>query len=134
MENFTLERFGDVPVTFIGEILAEAGSRTSNGATQNRWHELTIYQTQAGNYVAHVLFRSCWQGERDRSTVFVSRTAEELRGDLVNYDPCSEWQGYPEQQHYRERNERLRQQIKDAYKAAVSQLFTRAHGFAEPIE
>lgn len=56
----------NVAVSFLGEKIAEASSRTETGKSAQRWSEIAIYREDAGTYVAHEIGRSAIAGEVDR--------------------------------------------------------------------
>lgn len=82
MEQFTLERDGQPPVTFVGEMLGHASSHT---AGKPRWFEVGIYRTEQGRYVVHGLGASDILGESDRGWVQVVDTADEVVGALYRH-------------------------------------------------
>jgi len=71
-QRIRLERDGDIPLSFSGELIGEASNRTIRGDRQNRWTEVEIYRTAKANWVAHIIGRSCWDGEVDRHSVVVA--------------------------------------------------------------
>lgn len=48
-----------------------ASGRWANGKEQNRYVELTLWQTKGGSFVCQRWYRTLWQGERDAFTVAV---------------------------------------------------------------
>lgn len=66
MQQHTIERDGERPLRFTGELVAADDSHEHSGPASNRWIELRLYRTKAGKFVAQRVGRTCWQGERDR--------------------------------------------------------------------
>lgn len=56
----------NVAVSFCGEKIAEASSRTETGKSAQRWSEIAIYRDDTGTYVAQEIGRSAITGEVDR--------------------------------------------------------------------
>lgn len=63
MEEFTLERDGQPPLSFQGSRLGHASSRAPG---KSRWFEVGIYRTASGRYVVHGLGASEVPGETTR--------------------------------------------------------------------
>lgn len=76
MNPYIIERDGLKDLRFGGVIIAEANNRWLAGRQQNRWHELTLYRTAAGNYVLHELYITQWQGELCASNAYVYDNAD----------------------------------------------------------
>jgi uncharacterized protein (DUF1786 family) len=96
MTEFTLTRTGDRPLTFAGEVVAEASSHVpvNGGPLQNRWHEVAVYRAGTGALVAAVTFRSRWQGEFDHHTATALPAADDLVAFLTaEYQPLMWGQG-----------------------------------------
>lgn len=134
-DKFTLNRTGQAPLAFTGELLAKASNRSPHGPLQNRWHEITVYRTAAGKLVAAVGFRTIWQGERDTDTVYVADSDAALVDALTKeFDPSAGWSGHPLGAHDAERkNAQLRTSIVGAYAELVSDVLSEL-GIAEEIE
>ena len=82
METVTLERTGDVPLTFEGEVVSEGDTSFIRGQRQNRWYELTLYRTKGGKWVLATVYRSQWQQEHDARAAQVYATAQEVVDEL----------------------------------------------------
>jgi hypothetical protein len=133
VEDYKLTRTGLPPLAFTGTLVAEASSKSHQGPLQNRWHEVAVYQTKGGKWVGVVTFRTVWQGENDRHTAQVADSADELVDLLTNYDPTGEWEGYPDNPHYAEKQARTQVAVTDGYKRAVSEVFADIGEVAEVI-
>ncbi len=133
MEEFKLTRTGKPPLAFTGELLAESSSKQHQGPLQNRWHELAVYRTAGGKFVAAVTFRTVWQGESDRHTAEHADTPAELVDALTMYDPTGEWDGYPDTPHYAEKQARIQVAVTDGYRRALSEVFAGVEGAEERI-
>lgn len=80
--RFTLQRPGDVDLTFEGELLAEESSFEEGN---DYWTEVRIYRTSTGRYVAEQKGKSA-KGEPDRGTVRVVAHADQLRKALMRHN------------------------------------------------
>lgn len=134
-EEFTLPRHGAPPLKFKGEKLSEQDSKSHQGPRQNRWHELALYRTDGGKLVAAVGFKTIWQREEDRETVFVCDNEKALIDSLQHdFDPHAGWQGHPHGVHDGERkNALIAEAVCGGYAQAVADLLASA-GIVEPIE
>lgn len=74
---------GDRQVEFTGELI---GSANSDKVGKQRWSEICIYRTTAGNYVVHGVGRSRIQGEVDKQWVQVCELPECVIEKLHMYD------------------------------------------------
>lgn len=133
MGEFKLTRTGLPPMAFSGEKLSEADSKQHQGPLQNRWHELAVYRTTGGKWVGAITFRTIWHGEHDRHTAEVADTPAELGRLLTDYDPTGEWEGYPGQPHYAEKQARTQAAVTDGYRRAVSDVFADIDDVAERL-
>lgn len=86
MKTYTLNRDGDRNVRFTGEKLAAVTSKDYNS---NRWTEIDIYRTAKGKLVAHIVYRTQWQGENDRSSVVICDSEDTLVESLRD-DYCGQ--------------------------------------------
>ena len=81
----TITRTGEPPLRFTGIEIGSGDTKIDGGNRANRWTEVTIYITKGGKYVAHVGYRTCWQGEHDtdnaRSFATPIELVEWLRSD-----------------------------------------------------
>lgn len=135
MTDFLIERTGQLALQFDGAVIAEESSHiaVNGGPLQNRWHELTLYQTRGDQLVLAVAYRSRWQGEHDHHSAEVTSRAGAITALTKHYDPLAWYGGYPEGAHYAEKDRRQREAIRLGYERAVSRLMHAAH-FAEPVE
>lgn len=142
LENFTMPRTGDRPLTFAGELIASADGRRQGGKEANRWHELAVYRTARGNWIAAISYRTCWQGELDESlaqhvTVAPSdpplkeqEIGEAIAAFFRHYDPTGAVKGYPDGAAYSEKQHKLLADIRFRYQSLVSELLAN---FAEEV-
>ena len=72
--------------TFTGTLVAHASSR---GNHQPRWAEISIYKTEAGQYVVAGVGRSVIEGETSRCWAHVIETAPGVVAALYQYDEDS---------------------------------------------
>lgn len=78
--TFTLERTGDLPLTFTGEQLTHAAPGEDFRERWLRWFELSVYRTKGGKYVCAMEYHTSYKNE---SSIF---QAEIIDGD----DPAEE--------------------------------------------
>jgi hypothetical protein len=122
METITLQRTGDRPLQFSGEELAGASSHRHDGACNTRWHELTLYRTEAGQYVLHVGYRTRWQGEHDHDAVFTHATPEGVVEEIRSTLPTEHLVGFPPGAQYAGKQARIEHAIGAGYLAAATQV------------
>jgi hypothetical protein len=122
MTEYTLTRTGLRPITFTGELIAEADSEITGGKDHNRWHELALYRTAAGTYLAHVGYRTHWQGELDHDEVEELPDADALEGFLDSVDPCEHMAEMPGGEQF-DRKRQFRQDLLNRnFRHAISEL------------
>ena len=76
-ETVKLVRDGKRALEFEGELIAEDDNHSHEGPTQNRWTEVSVYQTKGGKIVVGVAHISQWQGETDCYSAEVFASIEE---------------------------------------------------------
>lgn len=84
MQTYELERDGDVPVRFTGELVSWASSRS--GQTQKRWQELELYKTSGGAYVFNRVGYSDHPGEVDYHFVVSDHAPREIVKAMYHVD------------------------------------------------
>lgn len=129
-----LKRSGQAPLAFQGELLAEADGQMVSGKDQNRWHEVSVYRTEGGKYVAAVAYRTRWQGELDRDFAEVVGQAEAVAAVLREYSPTEYVQGYPAGDAYAERQARLFRDLRQRYDALVTEVLESDEDFTEQVD
>lgn len=83
MEKYTLKRSGKRPITFVGEVIASAGT-SSNEANPDYSgqtgisHSANVYRTDSGKFVLEYVVFSQWVGQDDQYYVHVADTVEEI--------------------------------------------------------
>jgi len=122
LEEFTIERTGQAPLTFVGTILTESSGARVQDQEQNRWHDIAIYRTKAGRYVVFVEYRSTWKAEIGRCEVAIFDNPKDVVRGLQNYDCTSYVAGFPPLEAYRERQERLLKDIQSRFEDQVSEV------------
>ena len=125
IEKITLERTGQAPLTFHGYLVSESIGHLLQGKEQNRWHDIAIYRTKAGNYIGYVEYHSTWKTEVGRCEVAVFDSPDALSKGLKDYDCTSYVCGFPPLEQYRERQERLLKDIQSRFEDQVSEVLDR---------
>lgn len=128
-----IPRTGNVPLAFTGRLLARAGSGRENGRDLTRWHELAVYETSGGQFVAHREWNTRYEGEPCVSEADVFASLEGAVNFLRDCDPCQYLRGFPRGEHYREKQRRLEDEIRLRYLALVGEVLERA-GAEEVVE
>lgn len=85
VRDYKLERTGDAPVKFTGELIAEGSSEQDSGPHSHTWHEIEIYETQAGKWIGHICYIAGSAVRHDEYMVIVADSQEELRQQLLQY-------------------------------------------------
>lgn len=119
MDNITLPRTGNRPVTFPGEELAAAHSGDHDA---NRWHELTLYRHADGRYILAVAYHTQWQGEHDHAAVYVAGDADDLAAQTQHIDPMEHVMGFPPGKQFDERRERLEKDLRTRFAVALGEI------------
>lgn len=130
--DYSLPRTGQALLTFTGYLLAEAGEGRLNGRDLTRWHTLALYQTAAGEYVAHISYTTRYQGEAGWDGARTFATATEVAAWLAQHDPTEYVRGFPDGDAYAKKQERLLREIRTQYQGAVSELLAQVPAASEP--
>lgn len=129
MKKYVLPCNGQAPVIFTGEIIAESLGKNFNvreetSTSQQRWHDLRIYRTEAGNYILEIEYHSAWDGE-----IPVQRFAQQGKPDeiirmLSLYNCQTPVQGFPSLMQYEKRQAGLLKWITLMYQSQVKELLS----------
>lgn len=134
MEEFTLERSGQVPITFRGrQIACRDGERNRHAQEMSRYHDLAIYQTTRGRYLVQIQWRTRYQGEEGHDYVAVCDSLSEVAEELAGWNPLARLRGYPEGPHYVNKQARLEADVTARWAAQVSEVLAEI-GASEEVE
>jgi len=133
MDKIKLTRTGKTPLEFSGEQIAEASTKWAAGKEQNRWHEITVYRTKGGKYVAHVEYCTQWQGELGHSEAEPVDSLEAVAYFLQDYIPAAHVQGFPDRDEFRERQANLLNWLQRRWDDAVGEILAKL-GATETVE
>ena len=122
MQSYQLERTGNRPVTFTGELIAESSTHSTDGPASNRWWNLSLYKTESEKFALHIEYQTQWQGEHGRSDVSFRNSPEGLMKQLYLIEPEDAVIGYPLGQQYEDKQARLELILRQAWDKAVSEL------------
>lgn len=122
MDKITLPRTGDRPLTFTGKLLSEASSHKHNGPCQNRYWELALYRTESGKFVAHIHYKTQWQGENDTDTVLHAEDATDLAAQIKSHNFLSGCYGFP--RGHEDRQRQLEASLTACWQQAISELLS----------
>lgn len=134
IQLYSLNRTGKAPLVFRGELVAKVSGERVGSVTHNRWHELAIYRTVAGSSIVQINYRTTWQNEMSLdSAEWLSLEPDQKDNPwpnigrlLSHYQPTADVAGYPPTEHYREKQQRLLQEIRQRYDVLVSELLAKA--------
>ena len=115
-----LNRTGDRPLEFEGELISRADTRIVAGKEHNRWHELAIYRIDSGQLVAFVGYRTKWKGEVDRDDIHICKGPAEALEFFRFADTLIGFLGYPPGEQFKEKQARTERELTQRYDAAVS--------------
>ena len=76
--TYKINRTGERPLRFKGELIGEGGGKWHNGREQTRWTEIEIYRTTGGNLVGVNAYVTLWQGESGTTDARVCKSEAEL--------------------------------------------------------
>jgi hypothetical protein len=107
MAKFLIQRTGDAPLKFEGELIAESDGKYAAGNDQNRWHNLRLYRTSKGNIVAECEYLTCWQGELGHQEAAALGSVAEAIEWFKGIIPATYVQGFPDKPEYQERQANL---------------------------
>jgi hypothetical protein len=135
MESITVPRTGDLPLAFEGQVIASAGSRLVRGQERNRWHEIELYRTAGGKFVAAIHCRTIWQGEQDHDCAAVLDGPPGIAEYLRTWIPASVIRGYPPGVGYEEKQQRMLATVEADYQSLISEVLAAAGPeFVERVE
>ena len=135
-----LKRTGDVPLSFNGQLVAEADSGRVHDRT--RWFEAKLYRTTTGRLILAIGYRSRWDGDNDRDVCLViDREAaaeggayESLQEAIQGFAPEACPAPYPAGQSYIPKQERLDRDVRVAYERAIAGLLEAVEESGVEIE
>jgi hypothetical protein len=61
MPEYRIRRNGQQYLVFSGHVVAEVSDRFRHGQEQDRWTDIRVYRTDAGDYVVEQVMRTLWQ-------------------------------------------------------------------------
>lgn len=131
MEKYKLERTGLPPLSFEGQLLAEAEGQRRN---ENRWHEIRAYQTKGGRYVLEIVYRTQWQGETDHHWVIDAESPKALTEGVKEYNPVMYALGFPPGKQFEEKQQRMIAGLRMSLAVRISAVFRQIPGAEEVIE
>ncbi|MEQ9408640.1 MAG: hypothetical protein RIK87_12970 [Fuerstiella sp.] len=88
MQTFALNRTGLPDLTFTGELLATVTGDDPDGMTEGRYHSISTYRTDDGQYVVCIECHSPFDSEMSDSIAEAVDTVEEIEATLSLYDPA----------------------------------------------
>jgi hypothetical protein len=122
MSTYILERTGQRPLKFEGQMLATADGA---GPDHNRWNELGLYTTERGAWLLYIQFHTQRPGELGHSEVIECEDLAAVEAELLAYDPCDHVRGFPAYPQFAERQKALFFDVRSRYQALVSELLAQ---------
>jgi len=134
MEEYTIGIDGALPLSFQGNLIADATS-CLNSHESTRWHEIRIYKSKSGSLVGEIVFDTKWEHEASRSwaKVFGEHKGAELAAWFRAHDPTEDCFGFPAGEVYREKQARLQRDLRMRYAKAVGEALLKS-GLTERVE
>jgi hypothetical protein len=87
MAEYRIRRNGQQYLVFSGHVVAEASDRFRHGQEQDRWTDIRVYRTDAGDYVVEQVMRTLWQkGDAVWYQADLCPTPQEVYRALVGVD------------------------------------------------
>jgi len=134
MQEYTLARTGERPLEFTGTLLVEEKSpayrrheNRKSEKTRCHWFEVAIYRTKGGKFVLRTAYRFSGPANREEPQDFVQvYTSEtEMLDDLNAFDPTRCVGGFPEGEHWEEKQRTLMESIEHDYTLLVEKVETK---------
>ena len=134
MQQFSLTRTGLPPLRFLGERVASSEGGRVGTRDQTRWHDVSIFQAATG-WVGEVVFRTRWDGESDRHTVYVCATPSEVAAALAAHEVPASGIGFPVGSVYADKQQAMLADLRARLAAQVSEVLADAGDeFAEDLD
>lgn len=94
-KQIVLVRNGDRNLRFQGKEIASASTWKHYGPDQNRFTNLTVYQTKGGKYVLRNEYVTRWQGENGTSQADIYESIEDLMDSVIGNEEYLTEDGKP---------------------------------------
>jgi hypothetical protein len=133
METITLQRSGKGPLQFNGELVARSEGERQAHREHARYHDVAIYRTEGGSFVLWISYVTKWAGEVGHTTAEVIQDEQEMLTAFDKYDPTAHVVGFPPHENFREKQERLLDDIAARWKSQVSDVLN-SDEFAEQVK
>jgi hypothetical protein len=125
MTTYTVPRTGRAPLNLTAQAVASAVGAQHAGREHKRWHDLALYRTARGQYVASVQYHTGWRGELGHA---VAEVFDNLAGALrwlEGHDPTSYVAGFKPLPVYKKRQAALLADIRARYLDRVSAILSQ---------
>lgn len=136
MDTIKLQRTGQAPLEFTGEVIARNGGQIENGQEQNRYYDISVYRTGGGNYVIAVEYCTCWRGESNYHFAASTDVPQNIEIILreAEADCGLAFVGYPPGEAYAEKQGRLKLSLRQRFEQQMSDVLSEIDGAAEKID
>lgn len=126
MAEFILPRTGAAPLQFSGELIAQSiGEPPTSGKKWQRYHNLAIYRSDAGEYILAIAYRCTRDKEPDKDMAYVFAHPRYLADYLAQHNPTSYVVGWPNTPRHRERRLADLADIDIRFRHQVSEVLDR---------
>jgi hypothetical protein len=115
-----IPRTGRPELTFTGRLVAQSVQKEG---VSNRWHNIRVFKTHSGKYVAWIAYRTRWNGERCVSCAQACDTIAALVAFLADYYPGRWLIGFPDRPEYRVKQTALRTHLEEQYAQATAAIY-----------
>ena len=131
VQEHRIERTGRSPLVFNGELIARA--EPAGEDLPPRYHQLSVYHTSGGQYVAHRHYVTTWKDEVGNSEAEAVELAA-LEEWLTDTDPCEHVRGYPLGKQFEAKQARLLSELRQHYAHQVGQVLAAVDGAEDRVE
>lgn len=132
IREYTLRPSGKRPISFRGEEVTSGSSRR-RPEKDNRWHDISIFETMAGTFVLLIEFHSQWEGELGRTWVESLAGPDAVGDTLERFDPVPEGIGFPPSSSYDEKRQRMAADLRIRFQDLVAELLEDLPGCEQVI-
>lgn len=137
MNEYTLNRTGQRPVKFTGELITESQGKPAEpqrARDKARNYDIRIYKTARGTYLAAITYNTDWDDEEHREDVLQCNTPAEVADCLEKYDPTQNVVGFPPGQQFAAKQQRLLAALRAQFQRQVMEVLSAIPGSEQIID
>jgi hypothetical protein len=132
MDEITLKRTGDRPLSFVGSLIGHASTWRERGVGSSRYWILSLFITRNNEYVFLCSYRTNWGNEHSFESVEVASDIGGLIKSLKSFDFLRNVNGFPKCFEEKQRN--LLVELRRCWESGISELFDSVPVEPEYIE